>query len=141
MAEAYLRHRLEEENPSIRHRVTSAGTLGIVGDGPAPMAAAIVMQESHLDLSSHRSRGVVKEEVEDADLILVMEAVHLRHLQTLYSAHARKIRLLTDFAPPGRRPGRGADVFDPVGQGPEAFRDCYHLIQACLDNVVKSLSG
>ena len=140
MAEAYLRHCLTS-NGSIgkRHRVSSGGTLGIVDDPAATASIAVMSQECEIDLSSHRSRGLNREIVEDADVILVMDASHRRYLQTIYPAHVPKVRLLSDFAPRGSGVSRGGDIFDPVGMEPEAFRRCFRLIRACVDGFVESV--
>jgi protein-tyrosine phosphatase len=139
MAEAYLRHRLAGSDNSNRFRVSSAGTLGITDDRPAAMAVAIVAEETGIDLSPHRTRGLNREEVEDADLILVMEGRHRRYLSTLYPAHVGKVRLLTEYAPPGGGVSAGADIFDPVGMEPDAFRACFRMIRVCLDALVDEL--
>lgn len=136
MAEFYLRSHLPA--PS-RHRVLSRGTLGLHDDPAAEAAIAVMRLESDVDLSPHRSRGLKREEIEDADLILVMERRHRRYLATLYPAHIGKVRLLTDYAPPGSGVAPGSNIFDPMGMDPEAFRECYHLIQVCMDAFIKQL--
>ncbi len=137
MAEAYLRHLLEQRGGA--HRVSSAGTLGIVDDRAAADAIAVLAEEVAIDLRPHRTQGLSRAEVEDADWILVMENRHRRYLSTLYPAHARKVRLLTEFAPPGSGIARGSDVFDPVGMEREAFRACFRLIRTCLEAFVDTL--
>ena len=139
MAEAYLKHRLDSDNHGSRHRVTSGGTLGIENDRPAKTAVAIVAEEAGLDLRNHRTRGINREEVEDADLILVMESRHRRYLSTLYPSHTAKVRLLTEYAPAGSGVPRGSDVFDPIGMEPDAFRACFRMLRVCLDAVADDL--
>jgi protein-tyrosine phosphatase len=139
MAEAYLRHRLSSDNHDRRHRVTSGGTLGIENDRPARTAVTVLAEETGIDLSRHRTRGINREEVEDADLILVMESRHRRYLSTLYPSHTAKVWLLTEYAPPGSGVPRGGDIFDPIGMEPDAFRACFRMLRVCLDAVADDL--
>jgi protein-tyrosine-phosphatase len=74
MAEALLRHRLQERG--VDARVHSAG-LRLVGE-PASAHGTDVLGERGLDLSSHRSRIVNRELLEDSDLVLTMAREHLR---------------------------------------------------------------
>jgi protein-tyrosine phosphatase len=74
MAEALLRHRLEERG--VDARVHSAG-LRLVGE-PASAHGVDVLAERGLDLSAHRSRIVDRELLEDADLVVTMAREHLR---------------------------------------------------------------
>jgi protein-tyrosine phosphatase len=131
MADIYLRSRLGPENAAFR--VSSAGTLGIEDDLAASAAVDVVAREAGLDLSSHRTQGVNRDNVEDADVILVMEKRHKRYLATLYPAHVRKVHLLSEWVKPGQGLSAGEDIFDPVGMETEAFRQCFHLIRGCLD--------
>ena len=139
MAAAYLRTRLSM-NGSGRHRVLSGGTLGIVDDPAAAPAVAVLAQECNIDLRSHRSRGLCREEVEDADIILVMEATHRRFIRMLYPAHVPKVRLLSEFAPRGSGIPRGGDIFDPIGMEPDAFARCFQLMRLCLDAFADGLA-
>lgn len=139
MAEAYLRHRLKgTQQPGVFH-ISSCGTLGIIDDPPASAAVAVMAEENGIDLAAHRSRALNREKVEEADLILVMEKRHRRHLKTLYPAHGAKVRLLSEFAPPGSGLSAKREIFDPVGMEPEAFRECYRMIRTCLDGFVSDL--
>jgi protein-tyrosine phosphatase len=139
MADIYLRHRLGLHNSS--YTVSSAGTLGIHDDLAASEAVSVVASEAGLDLSAHSTRGVTRESVEEADIILVMEKRHRRYLATLYPGHVKKIHLLSEYVPKGLGLARGDDIFDPVGMEREAFRQCFHLIRSCLDRFAEDLEA
>jgi protein-tyrosine phosphatase len=139
MAEAYLRHRLKGMDLATEVRVRSCGVLGILDDAAAPGAVAVAAQEGGLDLTAHRSRGVAREEIEDADVILVMETSHRRFLGTFYPAHVSKVRLLSEFAPARSGVSAGEDIFDPIGMDLEAFRSCFQKMRSCLDAFVSTL--
>jgi protein-tyrosine phosphatase len=74
MAEALLRHQLAER--SVDAHVHSAG-LRLVGE-PASANGVDVMADRGLDMTSHRSRIVNRELLEEADLVLAMAREHLR---------------------------------------------------------------
>lgn len=121
------------------HRVSSAGTLGISGAEADGLAVAVLRREAGIDLEPHRSRGLSRDRIEDADVILVMEEQHRRHLQTLYPGHLPKVRLLSEFAPRASGLLRGGDVYDPIGMDAEAFRTCFSLIRLCVDGFLETL--
>ena len=83
MAESLLQHHLSEAG--VAARVRSAGLL--TEDQPASPPAVDVLAGRGLDLSAHRSRRLVAELIEQADLVLCMERVHLREA-VLLSPHA-----------------------------------------------------
>jgi protein-tyrosine phosphatase len=74
MAEAFLRHRLEGRRVDVH--VGSAG-LRFVGE-PASANGVDVLAERGLDLSTHRSRMIGRELLEETDLALAMAREHLR---------------------------------------------------------------
>lgn len=139
MADIYLRHRLGLKNNA--YTVSSAGTLGIQDDRADVQAVSVVASEAGLDLSTHITRGITRESVEEADLILVMEKRHRRYLATLYPGHVKKVQLLSAYVPRGLGLARGDDIFDPVGMEREAFRQCFHLIRSCLDSLAEDLES
>jgi protein-tyrosine-phosphatase len=138
-ADAYLRKRLSANGRSLQHRVSSAGTLSIIGVEPDALAVAVAQRDAGLDLRPHRSSGLSRERVEEADVILVMEEQHRRHLGTLYPSHLARVRLLTEFAPRSSGATRGADIADPIGLDAGAFRACFQLIRECVDGFLDSL--
>ena len=119
--------------------MSSGGTLGIIDDPPALAAVAVLKQECGIDLSPHRSQGLSRDEVEDADVILVMEAAHRRFLRMMSPVHVAKVRLLSEYAPPRSGVPRGSDIFDPVGMEPEAFVHCFRMMRVCLDEFAVDL--
>ena len=74
MAEAFLRHRLEELG--VDARVHSAGLLD---DGrPAASEGVRVLERMGIDTSRHRSRRMTYAMLEGSDLVLCMAREHLR---------------------------------------------------------------
>ena len=104
--------------------VASAGLDAYAGDEP-PDDAIAVAREFGLDLSAHRARTLTDDMLERADVILGMTAAHVAELN---GRGARtEARLL----------GGGADLDDPIGRGPDAYRRTY----ARIENDVRMLLG
>jgi protein-tyrosine-phosphatase len=90
--------------------VESAGLSAYEGAGPTDDALAVA-RELGYDLSSHRARPLTKEMLERADLVVGMTAAHV-------SALGGSARLLGE-----------ADLDDPIGRGPDAYRRAYAQIE------------
>ena len=74
MAEALLRHRLQAIG--VDAHVHSAGLLG--DDRSASTDGVAVMAARGIDTSTHRSRRMTQQMVEDADLVIGMAREHVR---------------------------------------------------------------
>ena len=95
--------------------VESAGLAAYAGDEP-PDDAIIVARELGVDLSSHHARALTEDMLERADVVVGMTAAHVSALD---GRGARgKTRLLAD-----------ADLDDPIGGGPDAYRRAYARIE------------
>ena len=146
MAEGLLRYRLAEIGESAR--VHSAG-LRNDGD-PASQHGVDLMQSWGIAIETHRSRRMVREMLEDADLVLGMAREHVREAVILHPPVWPKAFTLKEIVRRGNHAGARApgqkfdewlakvhagrvhhdllgvsledDVADPIGQGPEVYR-------------------
>lgn len=118
IAEGLLRAAL---GPSIR--VASAGLKALVGFPPDPEAERLMKAAGH-DISAHRGRQFTPAMAQDADLILVMDALQKEWCTHLAPSARGRIFLLGHWlaAPP-------RDIPDPFLQGPQAFRQAFEDIQ------------
>jgi protein-tyrosine phosphatase len=134
MAAEILRHRAERDG--LDHlRIDSAGTLGIEG-APASSEAVQAMREIGLDLSRHRSRGVVAPDLDTTDVVLAMTHGHLALLETMFPASRGERFLLRAFEH-GPSPTAGAPGLpDPIGRPIEFYREQVDLIRRCVDHLV-----
>ncbi len=107
MAAALLRQKLKAAGRN--DTVESAGLFALSGS-PATDDAVTAMREIGLELSSHRSTQVTKEQAEKADAILVMTESHRQSLLSAMPEAADRITVL------------GVD--DPYLRGLAAYRDC-----------------
>ena len=132
MAEAVARHRLAEkldttidELGRFGFAVSSMGVYAAAGS-PAAKLAVQVMQAESLDLSEHRSRPAIAEEVQKLDLVYCMTRPHLEALTLLLPPGRDKNLFLLD--------PRGGEIPDPMGgtradyeRAAEAIRECIEL--------------
>jgi protein-tyrosine phosphatase len=149
MAEALLRHELESRSCT-GVEVASAGTWAAM-DEPPTDEAIMVCATHGIDLSSHRSRLLEKEDIEEADAVVGMTNVHLQEVASL-SPHARRKSILlkevaeTEMLPVwpdasaeermsallnGLRPRwrRKLEVADPIGRPLRVYERCFSELQ------------
>ncbi|MCI0589958.1 MAG: low molecular weight phosphotyrosine protein phosphatase, partial [Planctomycetes bacterium] len=136
MAAAVLRDRLERLGRS-DVEVSSAGTLGIVGETAEPLAARVA-GEAGYDLSSHRSRALGGAAVRGADLVLVMEESHAAEVRELAKSDV-PIFLVGSFLDRAGRETRSPEIDDPMGRDEEAFRECLRTIEEAVDRFVEEM--
>ena len=134
MAEGILRHRLEEED-IYGIQVTSMGVSGL-DNLPATEQAQQVCEEHGIDISEHRSRPIVGEEIQDADWVFCMEPGHQQFLNTYYPWHKDQIVLLAAWP---EKPNRKSVVPDPYGRAIDVYRDVFDQIAGHIDRVFDDL--
>jgi protein-tyrosine phosphatase len=121
MAEALFKKLLAErlgcpadELANRGYLVQSAGLSAAPG-GPAALEAVLAVQELGADLTHHASQPVSAELVAQADHLVAMTETHRRMLERHFPRLGCRPRLICPD---------GNDVADPVGCGPEVYRDC-----------------
>lgn len=132
MAEAILRETLRGSDLEGRVVVDSAGTHNYhVGDDADGRARQILAESGYT--ISHRARRFDPAWFADRDLILAMDAGHLRELRSLaarHGAHQATIVAFRDFDPEG--PG---DVPDPYYE----TLDAYRLVRTMVERSMPAL--
>lgn len=108
VGEALLQDRLQKRGLT-QWTVGSAGTWALWLGG-ASQFSIDVCQKMGLDISGHRSRMVDEMLLDQADLVLCMEAGHVEALQAEFTDHANKIYLLSEMV------GESYSVHDPYGE-------------------------
>jgi protein-tyrosine phosphatase len=134
MAEA-LANKIIAKDTELLSRSIQMKSAGTIDFGPrqATYATRQVMLEKGLDLSMHESKHINKELCDWADLILVMEHEHKRHLQKHYPDADHKVHLLSHFA------GKEGDVTDPLASGIETHRRCSERIESLITKVIERI--
>jgi protein-tyrosine phosphatase len=133
-AEGVLRHLVENAGLAQQVKIDSAGTLDYHAGSPPDQRSQRHALKRGYDLSAQRARQVEPGDFERFDLILAMDRQNMHELQALCPpAHAHKLRLLMEFAPPGI----GDVVADPYQGGPDGFEQVLdHVEQACAGLLV-----
>lgn len=134
LAEAYLKHQVEKHGLSIA--IQSAGLETSFGK-PAHPLAQVVGAQGGLPLSRHATQPLHKEQVEGADMILVMEWRQRSRVLKLYPQATQKVFLLRQFYDQSVR-----EVADPYSGTLDDFQTCFAMIkQACDVLVARMLSA
>lgn len=137
MVAEYLRHRAA--HAGLPHLlVASAGTLGIEERPAAPEAIA-TLREVGLDLSSHRSRGIVESDVRSSDLIIAMARDHVEYMLGAFPEAAERILLLRAFETGTVPDALADDLEDPIGNSIELYRHQFQTMRICVDHLVMHL--
>jgi protein-tyrosine-phosphatase len=128
LAEAYLRYLVEKHGlPTI---VQSAGLETSFGK-PAHHFAQAVGTEGGLVMGKHATQPLHKDQVEQADMILVMEWRQRRRVIKLYPQARPKVFLLRQFYDQSVR-----EVADPYSGTLEDFQTCFSMIKRACDVLV-----
>lgn len=134
MAEGILRHRSKAKGRNDLV-ISSMGIQGLT-NSPAVDFAQDVCAEKGIDISSHVARTIIGEELQEADLILCMEPVHSKFLQTFFPWHRNKIFLLGAWP---KEKARKSAIKDPMGGSIEDFRRTFNIIQSHIDRILPLL--
>jgi protein-tyrosine phosphatase len=119
MAEGVLRHRFPELN------VYSAG-LNVICGASVNRLAIDVAWTIGIDIHAHRARKISDWMVEEADLVLAMDASLKRAIAVKYPGFQHKIWQLGEFG--------SFDVPDPYLKGRDAYRRALSLIIRGIDD-------
>jgi protein-tyrosine phosphatase len=114
-----------DELPARGFWVLSAG-VAAYGGGPATPESADAAAELGADLASHRSRPVNPQLVAAADDVIAMTRAHADALAARYPGLGPAVRLLAD----------PDDLDDPIGGGPEVYRECARAILGHLERFI-----
>lgn len=117
--------------------VRSAGTFAGRG-APASSGAVLAARRRGLDLSGHRSTPLGPDQVEWADLVLVMTHAHRRVADDI--GGEGKSALVTEYLPDGH-PEHGREVGDPAGGDVERYVDVLELLETAVGGVLDAVAG
>jgi protein-tyrosine-phosphatase len=131
VGEAILRDRLAKQGLE-SWAVSSAGTWALAKRGAAKVSIQL-MDEQGLDLKAHRARMVKRSYLEEADLVLCMEAGQAEALRAEFPAFASKIHLLSEMV------GMSYNVKDPYGQPVELYREMVSELTGLIESGLKRI--
>ena len=117
-------------------QIVSAGFVG--PDRPAPPEAVASAAARGVDLSRHRSKVLVPREVQEADLIVVMDATQRRAICRGFVRLWRDVVVLGDLDP---TPIETRGIADPLDQPCAVFAQSYARIDRCLRELTRILES
>ncbi len=115
-------------------RVDSAGTISY-HEGEPPDRRMREAAAARGYALSGRSRPVGADDFDDFDLIVAMDRENLRDLAAMPGSKRAKLRLFSDFLPPGSPP----DVPDPYYGGPGGFDRVLDLVETGAPAILAEL--
>jgi len=135
MAEMLLRNETEQlklDNISI----SSAGLFAYPGSPPDPKMVEY-LSGMGVSIKGHEARQITKDDVDWADLILVMEAEHARMIERLWPEVKGKVELLGGFVSEGQTVVD--DIPDPFGKSSYHYRLAQAQITLAIRGFVKKV--
>ncbi|MEW6744987.1 MAG: low molecular weight protein arginine phosphatase [Planctomycetota bacterium] len=135
MAVAIARSLLQERG--LDAEVFSAGTFGIE-DHPAAADAIDVLSEIGIDLTPHRSRGIVPNLLRGCDIVVVLAPEHEAVIRTYFPDLTARIDRLWEYTD---RPGRLTEIADPYGGERSEFVRCRDELLECVRNWIEVAFG
>lgn len=115
--------------------VSSAGVSSEEVGNPIDHRAARTLHTHGYSHAGHRARRITAVEIEEADIVLGFEPLHVERLRRTAPA-ASNLALVTDFDPDAV-PGSGID--DPWYGGPEGFEETLAAIEAAMPGIIARL--
>jgi len=130
IAEALFNHIIQRMGLDGQYQAQSAGTWAR-GGFPAPPDGQQVMRERGLNTSAHLSRSVTESMLDEAGLVLTMEAGHKEALQVEFPNHSHKIFMLSEMV------DAFTDIDDPYMMGLERYKETALEIEGILESGIK----
>ena len=99
-----------------------------------------LLQREGMDYSAHMARGLTREMVDQADVIFVMERLHVDEVLRCAPAAQSKVHLLKTFGVPEPAAGDDANIPDPIGKPLEVYEACFATIREAVARVATWLT-
>lgn len=138
IAESVFRAHVAEAGLDGLVEVDSAGTGGwFEGDGPDPRTVTVLEAAGYEQ--DHRARQFRASWFDRLDLVIALDAGHLRDLRALAptSEDAAKIRLLRSYDPAAA--AAETDVPDPYYGPLDGFEECLELVEAASPGLLDAV--
>ena len=131
MATGILRELANRARGRKKVRATSAGVDALEDYSPDANTLEIAMEHG-IDLATHRAKQLTRVQLEEADLVLCMERMHIQRILGAYPDLAGKVHLLKEYLRP--KPPEDAEVEDPYRKPKKQYRKCFAEIR---DEIVR----
>ncbi len=122
-------HCLTSQLPEKGIEIASAGIAADFGS-PASTDAVVLLNQEDVDLSQHRSQPLTEQLLDQADYVFTMTGHH-RDVVLHHRADLEEQTFVLGV--------HGRDIPDPIGAGPEVYRQCKEAIVAGIKNHLDKL--
>jgi len=142
MAQGLLQHKLNQ----MAHRlndpveVGSAGVFAIEGMSPSKETLKLLQQEG-IDMSGHMAKPLNAEMIRNAQLIFVMEPLHLEEVLRRAPEAKDKVHLLKTYGLEDPTAAGAPIIADPIGKPMEVYEVCFATIREAIERVAKHLAA
>lgn len=117
--------------------VSSAGTDACPGTQADPEMIRF-LREKKISLIEHTSRMISGDDIDWADLILVMETYHYNYILKSWPESANKVEMLGKYMATSQP---DYEIMDPYGRSPCHYSLVQSQIGLAVSNLVKTISG
>ena len=127
----YLSEKLQcevDQLDKMGYKLSSAGIIDLEGS-PASAEARTACAAKGIDITTHRSKVLSKELIEENDFIFAMGRTHVERVTALSPEAANKCILMAE----------NKDIPDPIGQGQQVFNSCADLIEKAVKKRISEL--
>ena len=107
--------------------------------GRSPAEACAAAAAYGIQLDAHVPHQLTRHMMDDADMIVVMEARQFSELRSVYPMHRDRIFLLALLDADAAGAHARYNIVDPFGQPIEAFDSCYRRISRAVDRLLSAL--
>ena len=102
-----------------------------------PQQVGAFLERMGIADTAHTPALVREEDINWADLVLVMEHCHFEDLAERFPQSLRKMRLFLDHC----TGGEGKELRDPMGKGDKTFDEVLTEIRGAIEQLVKKTAG
>jgi protein-tyrosine-phosphatase len=132
MAEYFARKYIEDKNLD-NFKVASAGINAATGEN-ASEEAIEVMEEKGIDITMHKSKMLMEEDLKENDKVLTMKNSHKEVIQDMYDYD--NVYTLKHFV----NTCEDCDILDPYGFGVDKYRETRDEIEDAVKKLLEKLN-
>ncbi|NLK86388.1 MAG: low molecular weight protein arginine phosphatase [Clostridiaceae bacterium] len=134
MAAALFNRLAARELQGRGYEAVSAGLSAMDGAPASKNAMRAMDSYPDADLSHHRSRQLMHDDVKNAFLVLAMCRSHKQHILSMYPEAYQKVYTLKEYSY-----GAQADINDPFGGDESVYRQSAEEIARAVEKLVEKL--
>ena len=120
--------------------VVSAGLWALEGAALSAEAEKVLRQRG-IDASAHRARQLSAEELQQADMVIVMTAAQRDAVVKMLPQAAEKVFMLGEFDPNRKQGEPARSIDDPAGGDLEDYERCIEEIESCVAELKKFVTS